>query len=73
MADACDPSTWETEARGSGVQGHPLLQGEIEAGLDYVRHLTNETNDPFKSNIQYFPHTCKSMQTCVEGFVYIHF
>lgn len=50
-----------------------MLPGEFEAGLDYVRHLKNETNDPFESNIQYLFHTCKYRQTCVEGFVYIHF
>lgn len=61
VAHACVPSTWETEAQGSGVQGHPLLRGEIEAGLDYIRHLKNEASDPFKSDIQYLSHTCKYM------------
>jgi hypothetical protein len=26
---ACDPSTWELEAGGSGVQSHPQLHGEV--------------------------------------------
>lgn len=27
---ACDPSTWELEAGGSGVQSYPQLHGEVQ-------------------------------------------
>lgn len=77
MAHACNPSTWEIEAEGSGVQGHPLLHSEFEAGLDYIRHSENKSNDPFKvlfaTVSTYAPnqYACKDIQTCAEGFVCI--
>lgn len=33
----CDPRIQEAEAAGSGIQGHPQLQEELEASLGYVR------------------------------------
>ena len=32
-----NPSIWEVEARGSGVQGQPLILCEFEANLNYMR------------------------------------
>lgn len=31
------PSTWELEAEGSGVSGHPELQSHLEVSLGYMR------------------------------------
>lgn len=33
----CNPSTWEVDARGSGVQDQPKLHSECEASMDYMR------------------------------------
>ena len=33
----CKPSTWEVEAGGSEVRGHPQLHSEFEASLGYIR------------------------------------
>jgi hypothetical protein len=36
---ACDPSTPETEAGGSTVQGHPQLQKEFKTNLGYMHDM----------------------------------
>lgn len=36
-----DPSTWEVDAGGERVQGHPWLQSEFKASLGYVRPCLN--------------------------------
>lgn len=35
VAHACNPSTWDRQARESRVQGHPQLCSKFEASLDY--------------------------------------
>lgn len=35
-AQDCTPSTWETEAGGSWVQGHSLLLNKFKANLAYL-------------------------------------
>lgn len=55
IAWACNPSTWELEARGSGVQNQPRLHTEFKASLGCVRlclkgrvrwgQLGNDIND----------------------------
>jgi hypothetical protein len=37
VVPACDSSTWEVEAGGSGVQSYPHLHRASEARLGYVR------------------------------------
>lgn len=37
LADTCDPSTQEAEARGPGVQSYPLLHKLLKASLGYMR------------------------------------
>lgn len=37
VLNTCNPSTWEVEAGGSEVEGHPWLHKEFEAGLGYMR------------------------------------
>lgn len=37
VAYACNPITWEVEVAESRVQGYPLLDGEFEVSLGYVR------------------------------------
>lgn len=31
--NVCDPSSWQVEAGGSGVQGHALAHSELEVNL----------------------------------------
>ena len=38
----CNSSTWEVEARGSGVQGHPQIHSEFEASMNYLVTLFQE-------------------------------
>lgn len=45
------PNTWETKARGSGVQGHPRLHNQCEASLGYmIPYLNNNNDDKNKKN-----------------------
>ena len=44
MVHICHPSTWEMEAGGSGVQGHPWLHSEFEASLGYMRPCLKTIN-----------------------------
>lgn len=37
VAQSCNPSNWEMEARGAGIQGHPHLQIELEVSLTNLR------------------------------------
>lgn len=37
VAPTYTPSTWESEAGGSVVQGRPLISGEFESSLGHVR------------------------------------
>ena len=37
VVHASNLSTWEVEAEGSEVQGHPQLHSEIEVGQEYMR------------------------------------
>ena len=37
VAYACNPITWEVEVAESRVQGYPLLDGEFEVSLGYMR------------------------------------
>lgn len=49
-----NPSHWEVETEGSGVQGHPLLYTGLEAGLGYrsfcFRSKTKRNPKPWKRN-----------------------
>jgi hypothetical protein len=36
VVQACNPSTWESEARGSQVQGQHGVHGEFKANLGYT-------------------------------------
>jgi hypothetical protein len=36
VAYKCNTSTWEAEAGGSQIQGHPSLHSEFEASLGYI-------------------------------------
>jgi hypothetical protein len=36
-ARSCNPSTWQVEAGGLGVQGHSWLHTKLETNLDYMR------------------------------------
>lgn len=36
VACACNPSIWEVESGGSGVQGYPQLHCEFTASLGYM-------------------------------------
>lgn len=37
-----NPSSWEVEAGGVGIQGHPGLYIEFETSLGYVRNLSQK-------------------------------
>lgn len=41
MGYTCNSSTWEVVGRGSGVEGYPWLQDELEASLGSVRDLVS--------------------------------
>lgn len=41
MGYTCNSSTWEVVGGGSGVEGYPWLQGELEARLGSVRDLVS--------------------------------
>lgn len=38
----CNPSTWEGDVKGLGVQGHPWPHKGLEVSLGYVRDCLNE-------------------------------
>jgi hypothetical protein len=44
VVQASDPSIWEVEARGSGVQGHPWLHIEFEVSLGYTTSCLKKEN-----------------------------
>lgn len=37
LGHACNPSTWDLEAGGSGFQRHPQTRREFVANLGYMR------------------------------------
>lgn len=45
------PSTWELEAEGSGVSGHPELQSRLEVSLGYMRPPLKGSKKQDKSRI----------------------
>lgn len=47
-APACNPSMWETQARGQGVQGNPQLHSELEASLDYFKTVSPRKKEGIK-------------------------
>lgn len=44
LVHICNQNTWEVEAGGSEVQGHPWLHSEFEASLGYVRLCFKQTD-----------------------------
>ena len=55
VVHTCDPSTWETEARGS-FQGHPQLHHEFKVSLGCIRpystSLQKQVNTFFKTYVE---------------------
>ena len=43
IAHTCKPSTWETEAVRSGVEGQSWLHGEFKTSLGYMRPCLKKT------------------------------
>lgn len=59
VVHTCDPSTWETEARGS-FQGHPQLHREFKVSLGCIR--------PYSTSLQkQFLKTYVEVQTVICG------
>lgn len=55
VAQACNASTWEVNAGGSGVQAQPHLHSQLKAHLDYMKsHLKRNlsTNQPTSQSIK---------------------
>jgi hypothetical protein len=52
VAHACNPSTQETEVRGSYVQGQPGLQSKVETSLSSIeKHFFLKKKNALASNL----------------------
>lgn len=64
---ACNLSTWEAEAGGSGVRGHPWPHSDFEASLGHIETLSQKQKTKVDKCLKRFAALTHILRTC--GYV----